>query len=80
MFPAVDSILPGVHGHSITVRNLRSGLHDRNFLSDYDSDDSKLPKTPILHRLILNTAVGCPMWTYTTDLDLLTGFRDALQG
>jgi hypothetical protein len=80
MFPAVDIILPGVPGHPITVRNLRSGLHDRDFLSNCDYEESNLPGMPILHRLILNTTVGRPMWTYTTDLDLLNGFRDALKG
>ncbi|KAF8174887.1 hypothetical protein BJ912DRAFT_989456 [Pholiota molesta] len=68
----------GRHPSPITVQNLRSGPQARNVLSDYDSEYPKLPETPILHRLILKT-VGRPMWTYTTDLDLLTGFRDALQ-
>jgi Fungal protein kinase len=33
--------------------------------------------TMILHRLILRT-VGCPLWDYTSDRDLLAGFPDAL--
>ncbi|KAF8174888.1 hypothetical protein BJ912DRAFT_989460 [Pholiota molesta] len=65
-----DAIFSGVTGYPMTVRNLRS-----NFLCDYEDPTSE---TPVLHRLILST-VGRPMWSYTTDLDLLTGFRDALQ-
>jgi hypothetical protein len=37
------------------------------------------PPTPVLHRLVLGT-VGRPLWEYTSELDLLTGFRAALQG
>ncbi|KAF8971103.1 hypothetical protein BDZ97DRAFT_1787725 [Flammula alnicola] len=61
-------------GYPITVQNLRS--HPvRNFQPEGDID----PPTPVLHRLALGT-VGRPMWEYTSDRDLLTGFRDALQG
>jgi hypothetical protein len=71
-----DAIFSGATEYPMTVRNLRSDLHDHNFLCDYAETTSE---TPIFHRLILST-VGRPMWSYTTDLDLLTGFRDALQG
>ena len=57
-------------GYPITVQNLRG-----NALHDLDID----PPTPVLHRLILST-VGRPLWEYTSELDLLTGFRAALQG
>ena len=57
--------------YPITVRNLRSSV-----LGPLPEDSDP---TPILHRLILST-VGRPIWEYTSDLDLLTGLRDALQG
>ncbi|KIL53879.1 hypothetical protein M378DRAFT_201229, partial [Amanita muscaria Koide BX008] len=60
-------------GYPITVQNLRSHpIH--NFLPEGDIN----PPTPVLHRLILGT-VGRPLWEYTSDFDLLAGFRDALQ-
>ena len=61
-------------GYPITVQNLRSHpVH--NVLPEGDIN----PPTPVLHRLILGT-VGRPLWEYTSDFDLLAGFRDALQG
>ncbi|KAF8072224.1 hypothetical protein FPV67DRAFT_1623110 [Lyophyllum atratum] len=54
-------------GYRITVQNLRGHL-----VHEID------PPTPVLHRLILDT-VGRPLWEYTTDRELLTGFRDALK-
>ncbi|KAF8072218.1 hypothetical protein FPV67DRAFT_1667650 [Lyophyllum atratum] len=56
-----------IDGDPITVQNLRGHL-----VHEID------PPTPVLHRLILST-VGRPLWEYTTDLELLTGFRDALK-
>jgi Fungal protein kinase len=61
-------------GYPITVQNLRSDPI-RNLLPDGDFH----PPTPVLHRLILRT-VGHPLWEYTSDRDLLAGFRDALLG
>ncbi|GLB41537.1 hypothetical protein LshimejAT787_1001370 [Lyophyllum shimeji] len=62
-----------IAGYPIAVQNLRS--HPvYSFPRDGDSD----PPTAVLHRLVLKT-VGRPLWEYTTDRDLLTGFRDALQ-
>ena len=58
-------------GYPVTVRNLRSSVSGP-LLEDDDP-------TPVLHRLLLDT-VGRPIWEYTSDLDLLTGFRDALIG
>jgi hypothetical protein len=60
-------------GYHITVQNLRSHP-GHNLLPEGDN-----PPTPVLHRLILGT-VGRPIWEYTSDRDLLAGFRDALQG
>ena len=61
-------------GYPITVQNLRShSVH--NFLPEGDIN----PPTPVLHRLILGT-VGRPLWEYTSDFDLIAGFRDALKG
>ena len=60
-------------GYPITVQNLRN---PDNIIRDISS--LTLP-TPVLHRLILST-VGRPLWEYTSDFDLLAGFRDALQG
>ena len=57
-------------GYPIIVQNLRSKAV---LASDID------PPTPVLHRLVLGT-VGRPLWEYTSELDLLTGFRAALQG
>jgi hypothetical protein len=37
------------------------------------------PQTSVLHRLVLGT-VGRPLCEYTSDSDLLIGFRDAIQG
>ena len=59
-------------GYPITVQHLRNHLV-HNFLPEGN------PPTPVLHRLILGT-VGRPLWEYTSDFDLITGFRDALQG
>jgi hypothetical protein len=61
-------------GYPITVQNLRSDPV-RNFPPEGNFN----PPTPILHRLILGT-VGRPLWEYTSDRDLLAGFRDALLG
>jgi hypothetical protein len=67
---------PGSTGYPITVQNLRN--HGHNFPPEYENPVSK---PPILHRLILSTvARSLPMLEYMSDLDLLTGFRDALQG
>jgi len=66
-----DVMFPGLAGFPITVRNLRNIHHART--NDLDEP------TPVLHRLILRT-VGRPLWDYTSDRDLLTGFRDALKG
>ena len=61
-------------GYPITVQNLRShSVH--NFLPEGDIN----PPTPVLHRLILGT-VGRLLWEYTSDFDLIAGFRDALKG
>jgi hypothetical protein len=57
-------------GYPITVQNLRGKA-----VHALDID----PPTPVLHRLVLGT-VGRPLWEYTSELDLLTGFRAALQG
>ena len=67
-----DVRFPGLAGFPITVRNLRGDIH-RTL-----GDDLEQPTT-VLHRLILRT-VGRPLWDYTSDRDLLTGFRDALEG
>lgn len=61
-------------GYPITVQNLRSHPVDI-VLPEGDIN----PPMPVLHRLILST-VGRPLWEYTSDFDLLAGFRDALQG
>ncbi|KAF8804942.1 hypothetical protein BYT27DRAFT_7142933 [Phlegmacium glaucopus] len=53
----------------ITVKNMRSQA-----VHDLDAD----PPTAVLHRLILGT-VGRPLWEYTSESDLLSGFRDAIQ-
>ncbi|PPQ92642.1 hypothetical protein CVT25_014452 [Psilocybe cyanescens] len=37
------------------------------------------PATSVLHCLVL-CIVGCPMWEYKLKINLLTGFRDAIQG
>ena len=34
---------------------------------------------PVPHRFIVGT-IGCPIWEYTSERDLLTDFRDALEG
>lgn len=60
------------HCH-IMVQNLRSDMVNTSL-----PEDNHEP-TPILHCLVLRT-VGRPMWEYTSDLDLLLGFRDALCG
>lgn len=60
-------------GYPITVQNLRT-----HPIYDFLPQGDILP-TPVLHRLILST-VGRPMWEYTSEIDLLMGFRDALQG
>ena len=57
-------------GYPITVQNLRGKA-----VYDLDID----PPTSVLHRLVLGT-IGRPLWEYTSDLDLLSGFRAALQG
>ncbi|THH18784.1 hypothetical protein EW146_g2276 [Bondarzewia mesenterica] len=51
----------------ITVRSLRGDAVDA------------FAETPVLHRLIIAT-VGRPLWTYTSDLELLKGMRAALDG
>jgi hypothetical protein len=53
----------------ITMKNMRSQA-----IHDLDAD----PQTSVLHRLILGT-VGRPLWEYTSDSDLLIGFRDAIR-
>ncbi|PPQ70566.1 hypothetical protein CVT25_012036 [Psilocybe cyanescens] len=55
----------------VTVLNLRGKAKLPN-------DSSTSPVTPVLHRLVLRT-VGRPMWEYKSEMDLLTGFRDAVQ-
>jgi len=60
-------------GYPITVQNLRSQV--RKFIPEGDND----PPTPVLNRLVLGT-IGRPIWEYTSELDLLTGFRDAFSG
>lgn len=63
-----------LNGWPITVQNLR------NQPVVYPlAENDNIPTTPVLHRLILRT-IGRPMWQYTSDHDLLTGFRDALLG
>ena len=57
-------------GYPITVQNLRGKA-----VHALDID----PPTPVLHRLVLGT-VGRPLWEYTSELNLLTGYRAALQG
>ncbi|KAF8804954.1 hypothetical protein BYT27DRAFT_7258710 [Phlegmacium glaucopus] len=52
----------------ITVKNMRSQA-----VHDLDAD----PPKAVLHRLILGT-VGRPLWEYTSESDLLSGFRDAI--
>ncbi|KAF8804950.1 hypothetical protein BYT27DRAFT_7169707 [Phlegmacium glaucopus] len=52
----------------ITVKNMRSQA-----VHDLDVD----PPNAVLHRLILGT-VGRPLWEYTSESDLLSGFRDAI--
>ena len=61
-------------GYPITVQNLRSDP-----VRNLPPEGNFNPPTPILHRLILGT-VGRPLWEYTSDRDLLAGFRDALLG
>ncbi|KAF8072220.1 hypothetical protein FPV67DRAFT_1623101 [Lyophyllum atratum] len=56
-----------IDGYRMTVQNLRG-----HPVHEIDSP------TPVLHRLILST-VGRPLWEYTTDRELLVGFRDALK-
>jgi hypothetical protein len=51
------------------MKNMRSQA-----IHDLDAD----PQTSVLHRLILGT-VGRPLWEYTSDSDLLIGFRDAIR-
>jgi len=63
-------VMFGLPDTPITVQNLRGKV-----VHDLDID----PPTPVLHRLVLGT-IGRPLWEYTSDLDLLTGFRAALQG
>ncbi|PPQ81826.1 hypothetical protein CVT25_013479 [Psilocybe cyanescens] len=63
-------------GKPITVRNLRN-LSSHKDLGDIDSE-LKNP-TPVLHRLVLAT-VGKPLWQYESEIELLTGFCDALLG
>ncbi|KAF8971209.1 hypothetical protein BDZ97DRAFT_1346930 [Flammula alnicola] len=60
-------------GYPIALQNLRSQP-----VRDFPPGGDIYPPTPVLHRLVLST-VGRPMWEYTSDRDLLTGFRDALQ-
>lgn len=60
-------------GFPITVQNLRSNAPCRSL----PTNDQ--PSTPVLHRLLLRT-VGRPMWKAVSERELLTGFRDALQG
>jgi len=58
-------------GFPITMQNLRGNIH-HTVTEDLDKP------TPVLQRLILRT-VGRPLWDYTSDRDLLTGFSDALK-
>ena len=46
---------------------------------NFPPEDSFNPPIPILHRLILST-VGCPLWEYSSDRNLLASFPDALLG
>jgi len=73
-FECGDDVYFNESEYPITVQNLRSSpvVHPLP-----ENDNS--PITPVLHRLILST-IGRPMWQYTSDHDLLTGFRDALIG
>jgi hypothetical protein len=61
-------------GYPMSVQNLRSHPSYKSL-----PEDDNAPATPVLHRIILRT-VGRPMWEYSSDLDLLLGFRDALRG
>ena len=65
-------VFPGLAGFPITVQNLRGKIR-------HTATENLDKPTPVLHRLILCT-VGRPLWDYTSDRDLLTGFRDALKG
>ncbi|KAG5650556.1 hypothetical protein H0H81_011827 [Sphagnurus paluster] len=66
-----DVRFPGYARFPITVENLRNEVQK---LLNRTLD----PPTPVLHRLILGT-IGRPMWDYTSDLELVQGFRDAVQ-
>ena len=70
---AGDVSFPGLAGFSITVRNLRGDISHLTVGDDLDQP------TPVYHRLILRTVVR-PLWDYTSDRDLLTWFRNALEG
>ncbi|KAH9943551.1 hypothetical protein B0H21DRAFT_491393 [Amylocystis lapponica] len=62
-----DIVFPGAVERVISVKNLR----------DSSCDDAK--DTPILHRLLTRT-YGRSMWEYDSELELLKGFRAALEG
>ncbi|KAH9942890.1 hypothetical protein B0H21DRAFT_810613 [Amylocystis lapponica] len=62
-----DVVFPGADDRVISVKNLR----------DSSCDDAR--NTPILHRLLTRT-YGRPMWEYDSELELLKGFRAALEG
>jgi len=67
-----DVRFPRPAGFPITVQNLRGNIH-HTVAENLDKP------TSVLHRFILRT-VGRPLWDYTSDRDLLTGFHDALKG
>ncbi|KAH9943569.1 hypothetical protein B0H21DRAFT_492197 [Amylocystis lapponica] len=62
-----DVVFPGAGDRVISIKNLR----------DSSCDDAR--DTPILHRLLTRT-YGRPMWEYDSELELLKGFRAALEG
>ncbi|KAF8072223.1 hypothetical protein FPV67DRAFT_927385 [Lyophyllum atratum] len=65
-----------VESYPTTVQN-PCQHHVHTLLRDGDIH----PPTHVLHRLVLTSSstVGRPLWEYTTDLELLMGFLDALQ-
>lgn len=68
-----DVRFPGLAGFPITLQNLRGNIFHRTVGNNIDQPSM------IFHQLILRT-VGRTLWDYTSDCDLLTGFRDALKG
>jgi hypothetical protein len=62
-----------LNGFPLTVQNIRQAPM---YVALPTKDQSP---TAVLHRLILRT-VGLPLWKAASERELLTGFRDALQG